>query len=123
MSVVAGQNPCRTVTEVKNLPSEPAPNLPWGPTLNRRQRDTLAKLTGASERYGFSDLPDDQVLEVLLGYSDDPQLWAVVLGGALNKVDQGESAYARIVVLARRAGADEEAAGVHLRWLRAQPWR
>jgi hypothetical protein len=84
----------------------------------------LAKLTGASARVlmGPEAEPDDETaLTELLGYSRDRMLWGVLLGSALRGVEIGAGAYERLVQLARRAGADEQAAAAHLAWLRQQP--
>jgi hypothetical protein len=94
-------------------PSEPAPGLPWGPTLSPRQRMELAKLAGDTERWVGGGQPDEPL-------NGDPLLWGVILGGALRRVERGESAYARLVDLARQVGADEAAAATHLAWMRAQ---
>jgi hypothetical protein len=109
---------------VERLPSEPAADLPWGPRLTGAQRMELARLTGAAERWALGDLrdrPDDEALQVLLGYSADPLLWGVLLGSALRHVEVGDGAYVRLAVVARRAGADEDAAAAHLAWMRQQP--
>lgn len=86
----------------------------------------LAKLSGAAERWCFGDLkdrPGDVRLAVLLGYSRDPLVWGVILGGALAEVELGRSSYERLAEVARAAGADEEAAQMHLAWRRVQVWR
>lgn len=105
-------------------PSEPAPRQPWGPNLDPRQRMMLAKLSGAVNRWFVGELhdrPGTERRDALLAYTTDPLVWGVILGRALRRLEVGQSPYAAAVEFARAVGADEDAAAVHLAWLRAQP--
>lgn len=98
--------------------------LPWGPKLSRREQMVLARLTGAADLWlvdGLAGEPDEARDAALSAFGATPAVWGVLLGRALRRVERGESAYAQVVEWCRRVGADEQAAGQHLAWLRHQP--
>lgn len=109
---------------MEHLPSEPPSQLPSGLPADNVRRMELARLTGAVELWCLGaqrGQPDAVVQPVLLGYSRDPALWGVILGGALAHIEIGDGAYERVAEVARAAGADEQAAETHRVWLRSRP--
>lgn len=105
-------------------PASDGPQQPWGPRLTAKDRMTLARLSGALDLWCVGELrdrPEEQRRQVLHGYGGSPQVWGVLLGSALRRVEMGEPSAGRAVEFCRRAGADEDAAATHLVWLRAQP--
>lgn len=99
--------------------------LPWGPTLDQRQRMEVARLGAAAERRAYGSLqhqPHAESFRELLEISRDPLVWGVVLGGALADLEMGFGAgLALVVTWARAAGADEDAAEMHRVWRLARP--
>ena len=101
------------------------PDVPWGPKLDSKQRMQVARLGGAAQLRAaghLRDQSDEQSLGELLDISRDPLVWGVILGDALADIELGLGVLSeRIVGWARQAGADEEAAEVHRRWLVTRP--